>query len=61
MKEKPITSFEDFADINVQAIAKAFEAHEGEPLPELREALEQAKRGKVARVTTPEQMLIRQA
>lgn len=61
MKEKPITCLEEFAGIDAQAMAKAFEAHEGEPLPGLREAFEQARRGEFARVTTPEQMLIREA
>jgi putative transcriptional regulator len=61
MKQKPIACLEDFADIDVQALARAFEADAGESLPGLREALGQAKRGEAGRVTTPEQMLIREA
>jgi len=46
--------------MNIEKIAKAIEADAGEPLPDLRQALEEAK-AHVARVTTPEQMLVRQA
>jgi putative transcriptional regulator len=61
MKHNPITCLEDFAGIDVQALAQAFEADAGEPLPGLREALGEAQRGEFARVTTPAQMLIREA
>jgi putative transcriptional regulator len=61
MKETPITSLDDFADIDVEALAAAFEADAGEPLPGLRESLAEAKRGEFARTTTPAQMLIREA
>jgi putative transcriptional regulator len=61
MDQKTITRLEDFADIDVEAIAQAFEADAGESLPGLREALGEAKRGEFGRVTTPAQMLIREA
>lgn len=46
--------------MDIEKIAKAIEADAGEPLPDLRQALEEAK-ARVGRVTTPEQMLVRQA
>lgn len=46
--------------IDIEAVARAIEADAGEALPELRQALTEAKAG-TGRVTTPEQMLIRQA
>jgi putative transcriptional regulator len=46
--------------LNIEKITKAIEADCGEPLPDLRQALEEAK-ALVGRVTTPEQMLVRQA
>lgn len=46
--------------IDVEKVAKAIEADAGESLPELRQALAEAKSG-VGRVTTPEQILVRQA
>jgi len=46
--------------VNIEKIAKAIEADAGEPLPNLRQALSEAK-ARVGRVTTPEQMLVRQA
>lgn len=45
---------------NVEKIAMAIEADAGETLPDLRQALEEA-RARLGRVTTPEQMLVRQA
>jgi len=59
--EKDITSLADFANIDVEAIALAIEADAGEPVPGIREALGEAKRGEFGRVTTPEQLLLRQA
>ncbi|MDR1848665.1 MAG: helix-turn-helix domain-containing protein [Zoogloeaceae bacterium] len=59
--EKPFTSLADFANMDVEATARAIEADEGESIPGLREALEEVKQGKIARVTTPEQLLLRQA
>jgi len=45
---------------DIESIAKAIGVDAGEPLPDLRQALEETKR-RVARVTTPEQRLVRQA
>lgn len=59
--EKPFTSLADFANMDVEAIARAIEADAGEPVPGIREALECAKRGEFGRITTPEQLLLRQA
>jgi putative transcriptional regulator len=46
--------------IDIEAVAKAIEADAGEALPDLRQALTEAQAGK-GRVTTPEQILVRQA
>ena len=46
--------------INIDKVAVAIEADVGESLPDLRQALAEAKAG-VGRVTTPEQILVRQA
>ncbi len=46
--------------MNIEKIAKAIEADAGEALPDLRQALKEAK-SRTGRVTTPEQILIRQA
>ncbi|CAJ49099.1 helix-turn-helix domain-containing protein [Bordetella avium] len=46
--------------IDIEAAAKVIEADAGEPLPELRQALREAQGG-AGRVTSPEQILIRQA
>lgn len=48
-------------DLDVESVAKAIEADFGESLPDIRQALTQAKNGIVGRVTTPAQMLVRQA
>ena len=48
-------------DLDVEAVAKAIEADMGEALPDIRQALTEARDGIVGRVTTPEQMLLRQA
>ncbi|KWT70127.1 MULTISPECIES: helix-turn-helix domain-containing protein [unclassified Variovorax] len=45
---------------DIEAVARAIEADAGEVLPDLRQALTEAKEG-VGRVTTPEQILVRQA
>lgn len=47
-------------DIDIESVAKAIEADAGEQLPDLRQALKEAKIG-AGRVTTPEQILVRQA
>jgi putative transcriptional regulator len=46
--------------IDVEKVASAIESDAGEALPDLRQALAQAKAG-IGRITTPEQMLVRQA
>ena len=46
--------------IDVEKVARAIEADAGEALPDLRQALAQAKAG-LGRVTTPGQLLVRQA
>jgi len=46
--------------IDIQKVATAIEADAGESLPDLRQALAEAKAG-VGRVTTPDQILVRQA
>lgn len=46
--------------IDVETVARAIEADAGEALPDLRQALKEAQVG-VGRVTTPEQILVRQA
>lgn len=47
--------------LDVESVAKAIEADFGESLPNIRQALTEAKNGIVERITTPEQMLLRQA
>jgi len=49
------------AHIDIEAVAQAIEADMGEPLPDIRQALHEAKSAVVGRVTTPEQILTRQA
>lgn len=46
--------------LDVDGIARAIEADAGEVLPELRQALAEAQ-ARAGRVTTPDQMLVRQA
>jgi putative transcriptional regulator len=46
--------------MDVEKIARAIEADAGEALPDLRQALAEAKAGE-GRVTTPAQLLVRQA
>ncbi|HEY0955332.1 MAG TPA: helix-turn-helix domain-containing protein [Roseateles sp.] len=45
---------------DIDAVARAIEADAGEALPDLRQALKEAQASE-GRVTTPEQMLVRQA
>lgn len=45
---------------DIEAVARAIEADAGEALPDLRQALQEAQAGE-GRVTTPEQILVRQA
>ena len=51
----------DIKKMDIDAIAKAIEVDTGETLPDLRQALKEAKAGIVGRVTTNEQILVRQA
>ncbi|ABM59387.1 helix-turn-helix domain-containing protein [Verminephrobacter eiseniae] len=46
--------------IDIEKVATAIEADAGEVLPDLRQALAEAKAG-IGRVTTPEQLLVRRA
>ncbi len=46
--------------IDIEKVAKAIDADAGEVLPDLRQALAEAKAG-MGRVTTSEQILVRQA
>ncbi|KTT31143.1 helix-turn-helix domain-containing protein [Pseudomonas rhizoryzae] len=48
-------------DIDLENVAQAIEADAGEALPDIRQALQEAKAGLVGRVTTAEQILVRQA
>ncbi|HMM72926.1 MAG TPA: helix-turn-helix domain-containing protein [Rhodocyclaceae bacterium] len=48
-------------NLDVEKVAKAIEDDAGQPIEGLRESLAQAKAGVFARVTTPEQILVRQA
>lgn len=47
--------------IDVEKVARAIEADMGKALPEIRQALSELKAGTAGRVTTPEQILVRQA
>lgn len=46
-------------DLDVEAVAKAIEADMCESLPDIRQALAEAKVGAVERITTPAQILVR--
>ena len=46
--------------IDIEKVAAAIEADAGEAIPDLRQALAEAKAG-IGRITTPEQILVRQA
>lgn len=50
----------NIANLDIEAVAKAIEDDAGEPIPNIRQALSEAKEG-LGRITTPEQMLVRQA
>jgi len=47
--------------MDIDAVAQAIEADAGESLPDIRQALQEAKQGAVGRITTPAQVLARQA
>ncbi|MDR2000553.1 MAG: helix-turn-helix domain-containing protein [Zoogloeaceae bacterium] len=51
----------DLKNLDVEATARAIEADAGHALPDIRLALSEAKAGVGGRVTTPEQILMRQA
>ena len=48
-------------NFDIEAVARAIEADAGETLPDIRTALAEVKAGNVGRITTPEQILLRQA
>ncbi len=48
-------------NFDIEKVARAIEADAGESLPDIRTALAEVKSGNVGRVTTPEQILLRQA
>ena len=48
-------------NFDIEAVARAIEADAGEALPDIRTALAEVKAGNVGRITTPEQILLRQA
>jgi len=47
--------------MDIDAVAKAIELDAGESLPDLRQALQEARTGLAGRVSTSEQILVRQA
>jgi putative transcriptional regulator len=47
--------------MDIEAVTKAIELNAGEALPDLQQALKEAQMGMIGRVTTPEQILVRQA
>ena len=51
----------DIKHIDIEQVALAIEADAGMALAGLRESLGQAQRGEIARITTPEQLLVRAA
>ncbi|WP_159918334.1 DNA-binding transcriptional regulator [Pantoea sp. 18069] len=46
---------------DLEKVAQAIEADMGEELPDIRQALAEVKAGAAGRITTPEQILVRQA
>ncbi|MDD2729305.1 helix-turn-helix domain-containing protein [Malikia sp.] len=48
-------------NFDIEKVARAIEADMGEALPDIRTALAEVKTGASGRVTTPEQILLRQA
>jgi putative transcriptional regulator len=48
-------------DFNIEKVARAIEADMGEALPDIRSALAEVKAGSPARITTPEQVMVRTA
>lgn len=45
-------------EMDIDAVAKAIEVDADESLPDLRQALKEAKAGMAGRITTPEQILV---
>lgn len=52
---------DDLKNIDIEQIAQAIEADAGKALPGLRQSLMEASHGEAGRVTTPAQILVRQA
>ena len=52
-------TLKDLQNLDVEAVAKAIEADAGESIPDLRQALVEAKAGKFAASHTPEQIAAR--
>jgi len=48
-------------EIDIEKMAAAIEADAGQKLPGLKTSLKEMKQGQVARTTTPDQLLVRQA
>jgi len=48
-------------NFDIETVARAIEADAGDALPDIRTALAEVKAGNVGRITTPEQILLRQA
>jgi putative transcriptional regulator len=49
-----------FEMMDIEAVAQAIEADAGQPLESLRDSLAEIKSGIIGRITTPEQILLRQ-
>jgi DNA-binding transcriptional regulator YiaG len=60
-EEKDMIRLAELKHIDTEAVARAIEADAGEPVSGIREALTDARAGRFARVTTPAQMLMREA
>jgi putative transcriptional regulator len=52
---------DELADMDVEAVARAIEKDAGRKIPHLRRSLSDVKAERFARVTTPEQRLLREA
>lgn len=59
--EKTVTTCDDLDGMDIEAVARAIEADFGEALPDIRQGLYEAKHGIIGRVTTPAQIMLRQA
>ncbi|GHU19776.1 hypothetical protein FACS189475_07610 [Betaproteobacteria bacterium] len=56
-----IQNLADLKTLDVEAVARAIEEDAGEPLPNLRKSLQQAKEGQFARIHKPGELLARSA